>query len=201
MKALGRPGWGGAVADCTGSPGRMHVPGHLPQGRSKVTGRAKIPPTPTLPRKGGGSQKMPPRPLLWPPPPLWGRVGVGGRWARNGPLYDPAIRPAFPTAGEKRTQDRPDRCGAVKTNPTTAAVLLGPPGRTNPPAVFSAAREKRSQPASRRRMRPGGARPTAGPNASIGRSGRARSVLGKTKPGSAIARSWCRLRGWREASP
>src|SRR4051794_3165326 len=36
------------------------------------------PPTPTLPHKGGGGQKL--------PPPLWGRVGVGGRGNNFRPL-------------------------------------------------------------------------------------------------------------------
>ena len=62
------------------------------------------PPTPTLPHKGGG--------LFWLPPPLWGRVGVGGS-ARAKAVPErfatPAVVlcaiPASPSQAQRRRKD------------------------------------------------------------------------------------------------
>ncbi len=65
--------------------------GGLSQGPTRLGERHRVwprimvvpcprPPTPTLPHKWGGSQTQAFCRLFWSPPPLWGRVRVGGSW-------------------------------------------------------------------------------------------------------------------------
>ncbi len=61
------------------------------QGCLKVLQGSTEPPTPTLPRKEGGSQTQANLRLFWLPPPLRGRVGVGGIFKPPETLESPRV--------------------------------------------------------------------------------------------------------------
>jgi len=91
------------------------------------------PPTPVLPRKGGGSQTQAPFPLFWSPPSLRGRVRVGGSVHHLRLLDDPRSGPAHPAGSELPRSARMTYKKGVESQPRLPTPFFVFPCPQDPP--------------------------------------------------------------------